>query len=107
LGRITQRPIDDLHVTRLVIPSTTGACVTADAGTGKSAIFGELKRRLEKEDLFMLAHAAGASARSPSRCPLMVLVTFSLGHNVRGEFVADLIIVRLRLVVYGHGSSEA
>src|SRR5262249_33562673 len=43
-----------------------GLCLTGSSGTGKSAIFGALKRRLATSDVFLLAHAAGASARSPS-----------------------------------------
>jgi hypothetical protein len=43
-----------------------GVVLTGAAGAGKSAIFGELHRRLERAGTFVLAHAAGASARSPS-----------------------------------------
>jgi tetratricopeptide (TPR) repeat protein len=43
-----------------------GLILTGSAGTGKSAIFSELYRRLQRDGTFVLAHAAGASARSPS-----------------------------------------
>jgi tetratricopeptide (TPR) repeat protein len=41
-------------------------CLTAAAGGGKSAIFGELVRRLRASDAIVLVHAAGASVRSHS-----------------------------------------
>ena len=41
-----------------------GACVTGAAGTGKSSLFSHLHRRLESEDLLLLAHAAGIEASS-------------------------------------------
>jgi tetratricopeptide (TPR) repeat protein len=41
-----------------------GACVTGAAGSGKSALFVELYRRLATADCFVLAHAAGISPRS-------------------------------------------
>lgn len=42
-----------------------GACVTAEAGAGKSALFAELTRRLqEKNEIVVLSHAAGISPRS-------------------------------------------
>ena len=43
-----------------------GVCVTGPAGAGKSAVFAELVRRLQREDVLVLAHAAGISPRSPS-----------------------------------------
>jgi tetratricopeptide (TPR) repeat protein len=43
-----------------------GVCVTGEAGSGQSALFGELHRRLGATDAFVLAHAAGASVASPS-----------------------------------------
>jgi tetratricopeptide (TPR) repeat protein len=43
-----------------------GICVTGESGSGKSAIFGELRRRLRATNAFVLAHAAGASLRSVS-----------------------------------------
>ena len=42
-----------------------GACITGEAGSGKSAIFGAL-HRLGCSDTLVLAHAAGASQRAPS-----------------------------------------
>lgn len=43
-----------------------GRCLTGEPGSGKSALFGELVRRLRGCDLFLLAHAAGASPRASS-----------------------------------------
>ena len=43
-----------------------GACVTGEPGSGKSALFGELLRRMKDGDAFVLAHAAGASPRASS-----------------------------------------
>jgi hypothetical protein len=43
-----------------------GACVTAESGWGKSALFGELHRRLKGSGVLVLAHAAGASPRAAS-----------------------------------------
>ena len=43
-----------------------GLCLTGEAGSGKSAIFGELHRRLKSHNTIVLAHAAGASPRATS-----------------------------------------
>src|SRR5579872_4044624 len=43
-----------------------GVCVTGEPGSGKSALFGELLRRMKDADAFVLAHAAGASPRASS-----------------------------------------
>jgi hypothetical protein len=43
-----------------------GICVTGEPGSGKSALFGELLRRIKDTDAFVLAHAAGASPRASS-----------------------------------------
>jgi tetratricopeptide (TPR) repeat protein len=43
-----------------------GACVIGDPGSGKSALFGELDRHLGASDVFLLAHAAGASPQAAS-----------------------------------------
>ena len=43
-----------------------GVCVTGEPGSGKSALFGELLRRMKDIDAFVLAHAAGASPRASS-----------------------------------------
>ena len=43
-----------------------GVCVTGEPGSGKSALFGELLRRMKDTDAFVLAHAAGASPRASS-----------------------------------------
>jgi tetratricopeptide (TPR) repeat protein len=43
-----------------------GICVTGEPGSGKSALFGELLRRVRPTDAFVLAHAAGASPRATS-----------------------------------------
>ncbi|WP_439924312.1 tetratricopeptide repeat protein [Nitrobacter sp. JJSN] len=43
-----------------------GICITGDPGSGKSALFGELLRRMKETDAFVLAHAAGASPQASS-----------------------------------------
>ncbi len=43
-----------------------GVCVTGEPGLGKSALFGELLRRMKDTDALVLAHAAGASPRASS-----------------------------------------
>jgi tetratricopeptide (TPR) repeat protein len=43
-----------------------GICVTGEPGSGKSALFGELLRRIKDTDAFVLTHAAGASPRASS-----------------------------------------
>jgi tetratricopeptide (TPR) repeat protein len=42
-----------------------GVCITGEAGSGKSAVFGAL-HRLGRSGALVLAHAAGASPRAPS-----------------------------------------
>ncbi len=46
--------------------ATWGLCLTGASGSGKSAVFGELHRRLKQSNTFVLAHAAGASTRAQS-----------------------------------------
>jgi tetratricopeptide (TPR) repeat protein len=41
-----------------------GACITGEPGSGKSALFGELYRRLKSTDAVVLAHSAGASTQA-------------------------------------------
>lgn len=41
-----------------------GACVTGVSGSGKSALFAHLWRHLQREDVLLLAHAAGISPRA-------------------------------------------
>jgi tetratricopeptide (TPR) repeat protein len=43
-----------------------GCCISGAAGSGKSALFGAICRRLRKTGAFVLAHSAGASVRSGS-----------------------------------------
>jgi tetratricopeptide (TPR) repeat protein len=43
-----------------------GICVTGEPGSGKSALFGELFRRLNDKPLVLLSHAAGASPQAVS-----------------------------------------
>jgi tetratricopeptide (TPR) repeat protein len=43
-----------------------GICLTGDPGSGKSALFGALLRRLDGGEACVLAHAAGASVAAPS-----------------------------------------
>lgn len=46
-----------------------GVCLTGESGTGKSAIFGELTRRLRQMDVVVLVHAA--NPRWPSVDPML------------------------------------
>jgi tetratricopeptide (TPR) repeat protein len=46
--------------------SKYGLCITGPPGSGKSALFGELRRWLKQSDALVLAHAAGASTQSTS-----------------------------------------
>src|SRR5262249_47276521 len=43
-----------------------GVCVSGEPGSGKSALFGEVYRRMKTADMFLLAHAAGASPQAAS-----------------------------------------
>ena len=43
-----------------------GVCVTGEPGSGKSALLGEVLRRMKDSDAFVLAHAAGASPGASS-----------------------------------------
>jgi tetratricopeptide (TPR) repeat protein len=61
LGLLTQFATLPTHA-----DSLPGVCITGDAGSGKSALFGELHRRLRRTDAVVLAHAAGASIASSS-----------------------------------------
>jgi hypothetical protein len=46
-------------------PFSWAACVTGESGSGKSALFAHLYRQLEgRDDVLLLAHAAGISPRS-------------------------------------------
>src|ERR1700690_165746 len=60
--------VDDLLVlaTSPAAPDAAwGACVCGEAGSGKSSLFGELVNRLRTgDDLLVLAHGAGSSARA-------------------------------------------
>ena len=42
-----------------------GVCVTGDAGSGKTALFGEIYRRLRALEVLALAHAPGATTQGP------------------------------------------
>jgi tetratricopeptide (TPR) repeat protein len=46
--------------------AASGVCIVGDPGSGKSALFGELYRRLAGSDVFLLAHATGASVQAAS-----------------------------------------
>ena len=48
------------------ISSPNGVCITGEAGSGKSAVFSELYRRLKDAGVFVLAHAAGSTVGSAS-----------------------------------------
>jgi hypothetical protein len=70
--------------------ATWGLCLTAASGSGKSAIFGEMHRRLTKQGVFVLAHAAAASARAPSVDDMLRRWIEELGAALRiGPRLAD------------------
>lgn len=58
------------YITRFATSSESdtayGACVTGAPGAGKSALFGELTRRLRTSGAFVLSHATDATPRSSS-----------------------------------------
>ncbi len=59
------RNLCDLAVSPAQETITWGNCVCGESGSGKSALFAHLYRELEgQDDLLLLAHAAGISARS-------------------------------------------
>ena len=58
--------LSDLAAASTSADAAAGICITGEAGSGKSALFGELYRRLASTDAFVLAHAAGASVQSAS-----------------------------------------
>ena len=62
------RTVDDLLAlaTSPAAPDAEwGACVSGEAGSGKSSLFGELVKRLQDpDDVLVLAHAAGIGARA-------------------------------------------
>ena len=66
IGR--KKTVDDLLAlaTSSAAPDAEwGACICGEAGSGKSSLFGELVKRLQKKDeVLVLAHAAGISARA-------------------------------------------
>jgi hypothetical protein len=64
-GEVLSR-LEDLASSATREGATWGLCLTAPPGSGKSAIFGELHRRLKQDSVFVLAHAAAASTRAPS-----------------------------------------
>jgi tetratricopeptide (TPR) repeat protein len=58
--------LTDLCASTAIDGAPWGICVTGEPGSGKSALFGELLRRVKDTDAFILAHAAGASPRASS-----------------------------------------
>lgn len=73
-------------------------CLTGDAGAGKSAVFGALKRRLEAEDGLLLSHAAGAGPAAP-RVDAMLLrwigeLEQALGADSNVDEGADAELIR-------------
>lgn len=53
--------------TSVAKPGIWGVCVTGESGAGKSSLFACLHRRLsDRDDVVLLSHAAGISARSTS-----------------------------------------
>lgn len=67
LSRVTDlclSPAKELSPTKEGPP--WGICITGDPGSGKSAVFGEVLRRLNETDAFILAHAAEATPQASS-----------------------------------------
>ncbi|EAQ35809.1 TPR repeat protein [Nitrobacter sp. Nb-311A] len=67
LARVTElclSPARELSPTKEGAP--WGICITGDPGSGKSALFGELLRRMKETDAFVLAHAVEATPRASS-----------------------------------------
>ena len=64
-GAVLSR-VEDLASSVTREAATWGLCLTAPPGSGKSAIFGAMHRRLKQQGVFVLAHAAAASARATS-----------------------------------------
>jgi len=66
IGR--QQTVDDLlalAASPAAPDADWGACVSGEAGSGKSSLFGELAKRLrERDDALVLAHAAGIGTRA-------------------------------------------
>jgi hypothetical protein len=54
----------ELATSPVVEGGAWGACVTGEAGAGKSSLFGHLQRTIQERDLLVLSHAAGISVRS-------------------------------------------
>ncbi len=50
-----------------------GICLSGESGSGKSALFAKLHKELRKENVVLLAHAAGISLRSNSLENMLVL----------------------------------
>jgi hypothetical protein len=53
--------LSSLCLSQAVDGGRWGTCITGDPGSGKSALFGALYRRLAESDVFRLAHASSAS----------------------------------------------
>lgn len=62
-----------------------GACVTGVSGAGKTALFAQLHRCLEQEDVLLLSHAAGISARSIRVDPMLARWTSELARSLELE----------------------
>jgi tetratricopeptide (TPR) repeat protein len=59
-------PLEELASSPAAADAVWGCCIVGDPGSGKSALFSELYRRLQIGEALVLAHAAGASVRSAS-----------------------------------------
>ena len=65
-------------------------CLTGESGSGKSAIFAKLHKELQKEDVFILAHAAGISLRSNSLENMLLLWIEELADYLKTDVSGQL-----------------
>ncbi len=67
-----------------------GLCITGESGSGKSALFAKLHKELQKENLFVLAHAAGISLRSNSLENMLLIWIEELGVKLKLDLSEQL-----------------
>ena len=67
-----------------------GLCITGESGSGKSALFAKLHKELQKENLFVLAHAAGISLRSNSLENMLMIWIEELGVKLKTDLSEQL-----------------
>ncbi len=67
-----------------------GLCVTSESGGGKSALFAKLYKELQKENAFILAHAAGISLRSNSLENMLLIWIDGLAQHLKIDTAEQL-----------------